>query len=236
MLRATAVALTLALACVAAASARGPMPGDRPQLRPREPVALIGVPQLVTPALEGAYVFPVFGPSSYVDAYGSDLGSDYQHGTDIYGELGQPVLAVSDGTLFSLGWNKRVGYRVSLRDHQGDLFTYGRLAAFSTEVRNGSRVRAGEVIGFMGDSGFADGASTHLHFEVHPVSLLYLGQSGAVNPNGYLRTWRRLENLAFPIATGWVPGRHGTLNVPQPGALLLGSSDIASAGLSVAKR
>ena len=218
---------------------RGPMPGDRPQLLPKTIGPLVGVPQLVTPPINGGpYVFPVYGVSSYIDGYGANRPDvSYHHGDDIFGELGQPLLAVADGTVFSVGWNRLGGNRLWLRDHEGNLFYYAHMAAFSIAARNGARVSAGEVIGFMGNTGDAEGATTHLHFEVHPVSLLYLGYDGAVNPTTYLEAWKRIQNLPFPIATGWAPSPPGVVKAPQPGAMLIGSTDIASvAGLSAAKK
>ena len=215
----------------------GPLPGDRPQLLPKVTEPLVGVPQLVTPPLDaGPYMFPVYGTSSFVDTYGVDSADvNYHHGDDIFGELGQPLLAVANGTVFSVGWNRVGGNRLWLRDHQGNLFYYAHLAAFSTNVRNGARVKAGQVVGFMGNTGDAEGAVTHLHFEVHPVSLIYLGYDGAVDPTTYLESWRRLRNLPFPVATGWAPSPPGVARAPAPGALLIGATDIATGGLGAAK-
>ena len=215
----------------------GPLPGDRPQLLPHETGPLVGVPQLVTPPLEaGPYIFPIYGPTTFYDTYGAaGAESGYHHGDDLFGELGQPVLAAANGSLFSLGWNRGDGNRLWLRDHQGNLFYYGNLAAFSTKARNGARVKAGDVIGFMGNTGTAEGPATHLHFELHPVSLIYLGYDGAVDPTTYLQSWRRIKNLPFAIATGWAPSPPGVSRAPQPGAMLIGSTDIASGGLGGAK-
>ena len=66
-------------------------------------------------------------------------------------------------------------------------------------------MRAGQVIGFMGNTGDAEGTPSHLHFEVHPVSLLYLGYDGAVDPTPYLDAWQHQQDLPFPIAAGWAP-------------------------------
>lgn len=215
----------------------GPLPGDRPQLLPHATGPLVGVPQLVTPPLDaGPYIFPVYGPTTFYDSYGADSdGTTYQHGGELFGELGQPVLAAANGSLFSLGWNRADGNRLWLRDHQGNLFYYANLAAFSTKARNGSRVKAGDVIGFMGNTGTAEGSATHLHFEVHPVSLIYLAYDGAVDPTTYLQSWRRLRNLPFAVATGWAPSPPGVARAPAPGAMLIGSTDIATGGLGGAK-
>jgi murein DD-endopeptidase MepM/ murein hydrolase activator NlpD len=210
-----------------------PLPGDRPQLLPKQTGPVIGIPQTVTPAITaGPYDFPVYGHSSYIDTYGAyraDVSGNFHHGDDIFGELGQPLLAVANGTVFSVGWNRVGGNRLWLRDAQGNEFYYAHLSAFSTLAVNGRHVKAGEVIGFMGDTGDAEGTPTHLHFEVHPVSLLYLGYDGAVDPTSYLESWLRPASIPFPVVAGWAPTTPGTMAAPEPGALLLGRSDISSA-------
>jgi murein DD-endopeptidase MepM/ murein hydrolase activator NlpD len=212
----------------------GPMPGDRPQLLPKVTGPLIGVPQQVTPKIGGGpYVFPVYGSSEFIDTYGTyrpDVSGYYHHGDDIFGKLGQPLVAVADGTVFSVGWNAVGGLRLWLRDRRGDEFYYAHLVAYSTAAVDGARVRAGQVLGFMGATGDAVGTPVHLEFEVHPVSLLYLGYDGAVDPTSYLESWRKLTTLPYPVPPGWAPSVPGTKIVaPIPGAELVGVADISSA-------
>ncbi len=90
-------------------------------------------------------------------------------------------------------------------------------------------MRAGTVVGFMGNTGDAITTPPHLHFEVHPVSLLFMDYDGAVNPTPYLDAWNRLEDLKFPISAGWAPLVPGGARAPQAGAILLGVSDISTA-------
>jgi len=188
-------------------------------------------PLTVHPTLTaGHYVFPVYGPSSYIDTFGAARADvSYHHGDDIFGQLGQPLLAVADGTVFSVGWNKVGGNRLWLLDGQGNQFYYAHLSAFSTAAVNGARVKAGEVVGFMGRTGDAEGTPYHLHFEVHPVSLLYLGYDGAVDPTPYLDAWSHQRDLPFPVVSGWAPAIPGGPAAPEPGAILLGMSDISTA-------
>jgi murein DD-endopeptidase MepM/ murein hydrolase activator NlpD len=203
--------------------------GDESAAQP--PLPFIPIPDSLLPTLDGGpYLFPVFGDVSYGDTYGDPRPDvTYHHGNDIFGELGQPLVAVADGTVFAVGWNKVGGNRLWLRDHEGNVFYYAHLSAFSALVTNGARVRAGQVVGFMGHTGDAEAAPPHLHFEVHPVSLLYLGYDGAVDPSAYIDDWRRLERLPFPVPAGWAPNVPGASDAPQPGAVLLGVSDISSA-------
>ena len=139
------------------------------------------------------------------------------------------LLAVADGTVFSVGWNDRGGYRLWLRDRQGNQFYYAHLSAYSPLALDGNEVRAGAVIGFAGNTGDAQGTPYHLHFEIHPVGLLPMGYDGVVNPFPYLNAWRRLEDVSFAAGRGWAPPIPSNATAPRPGALLLGSTDISSA-------
>ncbi|HVU77128.1 MAG TPA: M23 family metallopeptidase [Gaiellaceae bacterium] len=212
-----------------------PTAGDSPSLRTRPSKKKSGPQPLyhVHPKLTAKhYVFPVYGASDYVDTFGagrSDVSGDYHHGDDVFGTLGQPLVACTDGIVFSVGWNKVGGNRLWILDSQGNQFYYAHLSAFSTTAVNGAHVKAGEVIGFMGNTGDAQGTPYHLHFEVHPVSLLYLGYDGAVDPTPYLDAWKHQQDLPFPIAGGWAPAVPGGHAAPEPGAILLGVNDISTA-------
>jgi murein DD-endopeptidase MepM/ murein hydrolase activator NlpD len=189
---------------------------------------------VVTPKLtSGGYVFPVYGPLAYGDTFGSprgDVSGGWHHGDDIFAPLGAPILAVANGTVFSVGWNDVGGYRLWLRDQGGNEFYYAHLSAYTTLAVNGRHVKAGDVLAFVGNTGDAEGTPFHLHFEVHPVSLLFLGYDGAVNPTKYLDAWKRLEDVrilpAVPFST---PGGAEASSAPPPGAILLQSTDISIA-------
>ena len=86
-------------------------------------------------------------------------------------------------------------------------------------------MRAGDVIGFVGDTGDAVGTPPHLHFEIHPAQLLGLGYDGVANPYSYLSAWRRLADAAFDVAP--VDPEPG--NAPPPAAVILDAQDISTA-------
>jgi murein DD-endopeptidase MepM/ murein hydrolase activator NlpD len=137
-------------------------------------------PTDLTPDLgSGTYVFPVYGPVLFTDAYGVRRSTGWHHGDEIFAPLGAPVLAVTDGTLFLVSWSPVGGNRLWLRDDNGNYFYYAHLAAFSTAAAQGVRVHAGQIIGFVGDTGEAAGTPPHLHFEIHPVSRIAYGYDGA---------------------------------------------------------
>ena len=211
----------------------------KPKPLPKPPEPETGTPSSVfklpptdvsAPLSPEGYVFPVYGPSSFTDTFGAPrAGTVWHHGEDIFAPLGAPLLAVADGTIFSVGWQERGGFRLWLRDREGNQFYYAHLSAFSPLARNGNEVRAGAVIGFVGNTGDAQSTPYHLHFEIHPVGLLPMGYDGVVNASPYLSAWRRLEDIVFAAGRGWAPPVPPNATAPRPGALLLGSRDISSA-------
>jgi len=204
-----------------------------PGVGPEVPSLTVRPPPDVTPRLTaGGYVFPVYGTSSFGDTFGAprgDIASGWHHGEDIFAQLGTPLLAVADGTVFSVGWNDLGGYRLWLRDHAGNEFYYAHLSAYSPFAVNGRQVKAGTVLGFMGNTGDAVSTPYHLHFEIHPVGLLYLGYDGAVRPYPYLQAWKHLQDIEFAQVAGWAPPVSATSSAPKPGAILLSSADISTA-------
>jgi murein DD-endopeptidase MepM/ murein hydrolase activator NlpD len=211
-----------------------PKPAVRgPGIGPETPSLVRRTPPPVTPRLTaGRYVFPVYGNSSFGDTFGApraSIASGWHHGEDIFAPLGAPILAVADGTVFSVGWNNVGGWRLWLRDRGGNEFYYAHLSAYSPAAVNGTDVKAGTVLGFNGNTGDAETTPYHLHFEIHPVGLLHLGYDGAVRPYPYLMAWKRLEDIEFATVAGWAPPIAPSSRAPKPGAVLLSSTDIASA-------
>jgi len=196
-----------------------PVPPSTPQVPP----SVKPPPPDVKPKLTAAgYVFPVYGPASTSDSFGAPRTTTWHHGVDIFAPLGAPLLAVADGTLFRVGWNDVGGNRLWLRDGAGNEFYYAHLSAFSPVAQEGARVKAGDVIGFVGTTGDAAGTPPHLHFEIHPRELLWMGYDGAIDPYPYLTAWLRLDDLAFG---DWDPGPGPA---PKVGAVLLQADDISS--------
>jgi murein DD-endopeptidase MepM/ murein hydrolase activator NlpD len=199
--------------------------------RPEVPVVRRFPPNVTPPLTAGGYVFPVYGPSSWSDTFRAPRAAPvgWHHGIDIFAALGAPILAVADGTLFSIGWNDIGGYRLWLQDGEGNEFYYAHLSAFSTLAVEGAQVRAGDVIGFVGSTGDAEGTPYHLHFEIHPVSMQRLGYDGVVNPTTYLQAWEKLEDVPIVGVAGWAAPIAPESRAPRPGAILLQMTDISSA-------
>jgi murein DD-endopeptidase MepM/ murein hydrolase activator NlpD len=202
---------------------RDPEP-QAPGSSPTPPPVVQNPPPRVEPRFTAdGYVFPVYGPSSFTDDFAAARAlTGWHHGNDIFAPAGAPILAVTDGTLFLVGWNDIGGNRLWLRDREGNEFYYAHLSAFSPLAYNGSRVRAGDVIGFVGTSGDAVGTPPHLHFEIHPAALLGLGYDGVINPYRYLLAWQQLVDASFD----WGEIEPG--DAPAPGAVILQAEDIAA--------
>jgi murein DD-endopeptidase MepM/ murein hydrolase activator NlpD len=175
---------------------RIPLPSDLVQPPESQPLT-------VTPDLEGGpYVFPIAGGVSYGDSYGglrTDVSGSWHHGDDLFAPLGTPVVAVADGTINRVGWERLGGWRLWVRDKAGDQFYYAHLSGYSLNALLDNHVRRGEVIGFVGNTGDAFTTIPHLHFEVHPRNLLHLGYDGAVDPTTYLGAWAKPAGVKPPV-------------------------------------
>ncbi len=207
-------------------------PAPEPEVGGEVPGGPVRVaPEVSAQLSSGGFVFPVFGTASFGDSFGGprpDVPGGWHHGEDIFAAAGTPLLAVADGTLHTIGFNRLGGYRLWLRDTEGNEFYYAHLSAYSPLAVEGRSVQAGDVIGFVGDTGDADGGAPHLHFEIHPASMAGLGYDGVVAPYSILLAWRRAQDVSFSAGRIYLPTGPGSVTLPPPGAVLLKADDIAS--------
>lgn len=142
---------------------------------------------------------------SYVDSwqakrtYGGERGHE---GTDIMAKENvagvYPVISMTDGVVSEKGWLKKGGYRIGITGKSGGYFYYAHLDSYG-DVKVGQKIKAGEVLGYMGDTGYGK-EGTKGRFPVHLHVGVYFYNDGkeiSVNPYWILRY---LENHKLKYA------------------------------------
>ena len=116
-------------------------------------------------------VFPVQGLCSYENTWHAPRGTDRKHlGVDIIAKEGNLLYAVADGTitkLYTVGTDKLAGNGVRLTMADGTYFFYGHMQKIAEGMAIGTKVKAGQVVGYLGKTGATN--TPHLHLEVHPL-------------------------------------------------------------------
>lgn len=103
-------------------------------------------------------------------------GTDFHPGIDIANDMGTPIVATADGVVTTAGWNGGgYGNMVDIDHGNGILTRYGH--ASEVVVHEGQHVKRGDVIAYMGSTGFSTGP--HVHYEIHV-------NGETVNPASYL--------------------------------------------------
>ena len=100
-------------------------------------------------------------------------------GNDLMGSLGTPIVAVEGGVVEAMGWNRYGGWRVGIRSFDSKRYYYyahlQKDHPFADGLRVGDLVSAGDLIGFMGRTGYSDKENVnnietvHLHFGLQLV-------------------------------------------------------------------
>ena len=115
------------------------------------------------------FVFPVDGPHDFIDSWGYPRAGGRPHqGTDIMASRGTPLVAVEDGVLARVGNDRLGGIKLWVVGESGTHYYYAHLERYAIGVNEGAPVDAGDVIGYVGDTGDAKGTPPHLHFQLHP--------------------------------------------------------------------
>ncbi|MFC4019343.1 M23 family metallopeptidase [Micromonospora sp. GCM10011542] len=189
---------------------------------PATPAPSSAKPSTAAPRVGLRHVFPVrAGNVAYHPTH-----SAYP-GTDIFADCGEPVVAVTDGTVLEVSRTDRYdkrgpqgpnngGLSVSLRGDDGVRYYGSHLSVVAGGVQPGVRVRAGQQLGKVGRTGNANNVC-HLHFGISPACTGRDGwwiRRGVVWPAPYLDSWRRGGNRE-PAAevTAW-QRKHGCPKAP----------------------
>lgn len=114
---------------------------------------------------------------SHCDDFGNvrNFGFKRKHlGHDMMGTLGTPIVAVEGGVIEAMGWNRYGGWRIGIRSYDSKRYYYyahlKKDHPFADGLQIGDQVQAGQLIGFMGRTGYSDKENVnnietvHLHF------------------------------------------------------------------------
>jgi hypothetical protein len=160
--------------------------------------AVAGTASAAVPRL----IFPVIGKTVYWNDFGAPRPSGGHQGNDLVADKRTPVVAVERGRVVKYTSSRNAGCMLYLYGRSGTTYMYIHLnndrtlrndnrggckngVAFAPGLVSNQQVQAGELIGYVGDSGDANGIMSHLHFEVHPNG------GRAVSPFRHLRRAHR---------------------------------------------
>jgi hypothetical protein len=187
------VLLLLAIGLTAGSAAAYPPPDAKPKTSP-------------------AMIFPVVGPVFYHDDFGEPRGGHPHEGNDLLAAKRSPAVAAEDGRIKFWTTSANAGCMLYLYGAGGTTYLYIHLnndvtkgndnrgkcvagVAYWPGIKDGQKVKAGQPIGYVGNSGDANSTAPHLHFEVHP------NDSAATDPFPYLQAAKRLFFVAEPKST-----------------------------------
>ncbi len=187
-------------------------------------------------------MFPVVGKTTFSDDFGDPRIQGTHQGNDLVAARHTPVVAAEAGTVQRWTRSASAGCMLYLHARSGTTYLYIHLnndlgagndnrgrctagVAYAPGLRNGQKVAAGALLGFVGDSGDANGAHPHLHFELHP------GGGRAVSPYRWLK---RARHLLYPGAT--TQTRVTPLAIKLTGTVLAVSSGTTDGSLKIAVR
>lgn len=167
---------------------------------------------------------------SHYDDFGSSRSYGYARlhlGHDMMGQIGTPIIAIESGYVEALGWNQYGGWRIGIRSFDGKRYYYyahlRQNFPYNKKIEEGSVVTAGDVIGYMGHTGYSTTENVnnievvHLHWGLELIfdesqkesnneiwidcyeltKFLYRNRSAAVK-NEETKEWNRIYDMKDP--------------------------------------
>lgn len=126
---------------------------------------------------EDIKIFPIaelYTDYTYDDSFGvkRDYGGDRIHlGTDIMDNLNTrgriAIVSMTDGVIQNIGWNELGGYRIGILSKNQNYYYYAHFDSFNKELKNGDKILAGDLLGYMGDTGYSKLEGAKGNFPVH---------------------------------------------------------------------
>lgn len=149
---------------------------------------------------EHMFVMPLKSDYTYRSTWGASRGwGGYRihEGTDIFAGHGIPVRSAAYGVIEVMGWNPYGGWRVGIRDLNNVYHYYAHLSGFNKEVKEGDVVKPGQVIGWVGSSGYGKPGTSgkfppHLHYGLYRDNGL---TDWSFDPYPHLKKWEREERM-----------------------------------------
>jgi murein DD-endopeptidase MepM/ murein hydrolase activator NlpD len=145
--------------------------------------------------------FPIQGQCYYGNTWHAPRGNGRLHeGVDVIAGEGNLLYAVVDGTITKQYWDQPgalAGNGLRVAQSDGTYFTYLHMSGFAPGIEVGAKVKAGDVVGFVGNTGSS--ATPHLHFEIHPSG------GAAVNPYPYLKAIDDCGNTTPQYQSSFAP-------------------------------
>lgn len=169
-------------------------------------------------------------PYSHCDDFGTSRSYGFSRthlGNDLMGSVGTPIIAVEGGTVEAMGWNQYGGWRIGIRSFdQKRYYYYAHLRKnfpYRKDLKEGSVVKAGDVIGYLGRTGYSrkenvnNIKTSHLHFgmqlifdesqkeclseiwiDVYPIVKLLSSNRSAVVKDPETKEYRRVYDICDP--------------------------------------
>lgn len=126
-------------------------------------------------------------------------GTDLMSGENMRGKY--PIISMTDGVVEKMGWLEKGGYRIGIRGNSGAYFYYAHLESYAMNLNVGDTIKAGQFLGYMGDSGYGP-VGTVGKFDVHLHVGIYVDTGFgelSVNPYWILRYLETLDTTNQPL-------------------------------------